>query len=282
MRRGPVSARWLLRSVNAVLRPLGFHVAGCRPDHDSTAALVRSLRRTAATNIQHRLGPCVVSGPFQGLRLSDPDGWNAPDLGALLLGCYEEQLHPAVEQIVSAQPDVVVNIGCAEGYYAVGIARRCVGTHVFGVDTDEQARQRLERSAEINDVGDRVEFRSSLPLVDFDEILDRAIRPAVVVDCEGAEIHYVDPTLVPSLARAMLLVELHEFIVPGVATRIAPSPRAFASCRGNCGDGSRPSPTPGTSRPRKCRTVPGCVRGSSCDDVVALGLAPKPRERTGR
>jgi predicted O-methyltransferase YrrM len=209
-----------LRSVNRVLRPLGLHVEKSRPKHEINAALIRSLRRTTASEIRRRLGPCVVAGPFQGQRLADGEGWSAPDLGALLLGCYEEQLHPAIEQIVSVQPDVVVNIGCAEGYYAVGIARRCAGTHVVAVDTDERAAQHVRGNAEINGVGDRVEFRASFDLDDFNEILARASTPVAVLDCEGAEIHYVDPTRVPAMAKSMLLVELHDFIVPGVAQEL--------------------------------------------------------------
>jgi hypothetical protein len=39
-------------------------------------------------------------------------------------GCYEHELHGEIEQLVTRGFDAVLNIGCGEGYYAIGLARR--------------------------------------------------------------------------------------------------------------------------------------------------------------
>ena len=41
---------------------------------------------------------------------------------AKLLGCYEQPLQPYTQRSLSAQYTKIINIGCAEGYYAVGFA----------------------------------------------------------------------------------------------------------------------------------------------------------------
>jgi len=39
-----------------------------------------------------------------------------------LLGFYEQPLQPYIEQVIQTGYPTIINIGCAEGYYAVGLA----------------------------------------------------------------------------------------------------------------------------------------------------------------
>ncbi len=79
----------------------------------------RSLDRLAA-RIASRHGWVVQGGPFAGMAYlhRSLDG----PLPPRLLGCYEAELHGALERILGTRYDTVVDIGCAEGYYAVGLA----------------------------------------------------------------------------------------------------------------------------------------------------------------
>jgi hypothetical protein len=40
------------------------------------------------------------------------------------LGTYERELHRVIERAIWRRPKYVLNIGCAEGFYAVGLAIR--------------------------------------------------------------------------------------------------------------------------------------------------------------
>src|SRR4051795_10844916 len=63
-------------------------------------------------------GLTVSGGPFAGLVYPD----RTPiSLVPKLLGIYERELHGAIEAAIRAQPDVIVNVGAADGYYAVGL-----------------------------------------------------------------------------------------------------------------------------------------------------------------
>src|SRR5687767_8100107 len=64
-----------------------------------------------------REGSRIWNGPFKGMEYVD-----AQTEGALiprLLGTYECELHPHLERLAGEGLDCVIDVGCAEGYYAV-------------------------------------------------------------------------------------------------------------------------------------------------------------------
>src|SRR6187455_778364 len=77
-------------------------------------------------------GFIVQGGPFQGMRYIERTQWEC--LPAKLLGIYERELHAIVEDLVARAYDTVINVGSAEGYYAVGFARRCPAASVIAYE----------------------------------------------------------------------------------------------------------------------------------------------------
>jgi hypothetical protein len=86
----------------------------------------------------------VSGGPFDGMRLPDIDSWGQ-DRGSKLLSFYEQELHPTIREIIDWGPDKIINVGCAEGYYAVGLARLSPNALVVAYDTDETAQYACRR-----------------------------------------------------------------------------------------------------------------------------------------
>ena len=189
---------------------------------------VEDLRRTVERNAETRSildrigirlgvlsGQRVSSGPFAGQRLEhDHDfGWVAT-----LVGCYEMELHPAIEQAIAARPHRVINIGCSGGYYAVGFARRLPETNVVAFDIDASARDACVRAAQANGVGGRVEVKAACTPRD----LQALAGPGTLVfsDCEGYELQLLDPETVPALRETSIIVELHDIWVPNLTPRL--------------------------------------------------------------
>jgi hypothetical protein len=156
----------------------------------------------------------VQDGPFAGLRLAPPSLWGDANLGAVVLGCYEQQLHGVIEELIGADPDLVVNIGSAEGIYAIGLARRLPDAGVVAVDIDPDAEAAIRANAELNSVSERVRFALEWGPNDLEMALASARRPAVIFDCEGCEFELLDPDRVPALAHSYVLVEVHEQAQP--------------------------------------------------------------------
>lgn len=195
MRRQFPSLFLLLRRLRYSLRPE-------RPD-PRTAGIIRALCGD---------DPRVISGPFRGMAyLTSASG---SGLLPKIAGSYELELHDTVEESLERSYDRVLNVGAAEGYYAVGYALRLARAQVFAFDTDVVARYRIRQLARLNDVADRIRVRPACSPHHLSRLVTG--RCLVICDCEGCEYELLDPERAPALARADLLVELHEFRVPGV------------------------------------------------------------------
>lgn len=157
-------------------------------------------------------GTAVRQGPLKGLDFlrQSAEGCHI----AKLLGCYEQPLQPFLEEAMATPYDTVLNIGCAEGYYAVGLARRMPQTQVHAFDLNPQAQRVCAELAARNGVSDRVKVGALFQPADFSVFSSR--RTLVVCDIEGAEKALLDPQLAPALCQFDLIVESHECLLPGV------------------------------------------------------------------
>jgi hypothetical protein len=151
-------------------------------------------------------GAIVQGGPFEGMQFvaQSAEGCHLPKL----LGCYEAELHPHILAAAARDYQAVINIGAAEGYYAVGLARMMPRVRVYAYDTNEAAHPICRSLAERNGVAERVVVGSTFHGEDFAQFADR--RTLVVCDIEGGETELLDPARYPALAAMDLIVELHD------------------------------------------------------------------------
>ena len=154
----------------------------------------------------------VLQGPMQGLEYVA----NASEgcLAARLIGCYEQPLLPFVEEAIHTEYANVVNIGCADGYYAVGMARRMPKTKVWAYDINPTAQDACRQLAQKNDVSERIEIGALFGPENFAQFANE--KTLVMCDIEGAEQELLDPTLAPDLAGMDIIVESHECIINGL------------------------------------------------------------------
>ena len=180
-----------------------------------------------AHELAARLESRVVRGPFAGMRYPRRRG----DIvhAAKLLGAYECELHSAIERLIARAPMRVVNVGSGDGYYAVGLARRLPGAHVWAVDPDPIAQRACRETALTHGVSSQLRSVVRVDPAGLHALLasepstgiPATGRALCVVDCEGYEDDLLDPHAVPGLTRADLLVESHDFARVGVTERLA-------------------------------------------------------------
>ena len=180
------------------------------PDQNVVNDLLRLLGRwrsqmLANTFVQLQ-GARIWGGPFAGMEYvaQATEG----TLIARLLGTYESELHPHLAAFAAEGLDCVVDVGCAEGYYAVGLARMMSDVRVHAYDISEVARAACVDLAARNGVADRVEVGGEFRPTDFEAFAGR--RVLVIVDAEGAEVDILQPALSPALARMNVIVETHD------------------------------------------------------------------------
>lgn len=166
-----------------------------------------STKSSIERMIAHHSNKIVQSGPFTGLVLPETE---VDSIAPKLLGCYEAELHEAIEYSIEVQPDVIVNIGCAEGFYAVGLARRLPSATCFAFDCLEEEQARCRHTASVNKVENSVRVSGSIEKNQLNMCLEPALTPLVVCDCEGCELELLDPLAVPGLSKSRIIVELHD------------------------------------------------------------------------
>lgn len=150
----------------------------------------------------------VRGGPFAGLRYVG-DSPN-PQIAPFLLGLNEMEIWPFVERLKTGNFDAFINIGAAEGYYAVGMAHGSRIPKIISYEGDQFGRVLTRFMARKNRVAHRVDVRGSCS----PELLATALapfpRPALLMDVEGYEEILADLASNPHLARTTMIIELHE------------------------------------------------------------------------
>jgi hypothetical protein len=155
--------------------------------------------------------PEVLTGPFRGMKYLDEIVWGP--ITPKWAGAYEMELADIVAGIPEVGYKRIVNIGCAEGYYVVGLALLDRKADFLAFDRDPFARRQLKRLAELNGVSERVRIAGNCT----HRTLNEAIRGKVLVICdvEGFEAALIDRDKAPALRAADLLIEIHEAAASG-------------------------------------------------------------------
>lgn len=212
------------KQASALTRNVSAQLLAMLSEEPSQQALIQAYRLLAKWRAQlientivARHGTTITYGPFAGMHYSirATEGARA----ARLLGCYEASLPPIIEAIVTKGYETVVDIGCAEGYYAVGLARRMPKAQVLARDTNPKAQDSCRELAELNAVSDRVGIGGEWGHQDFE--ICKMSKTVVICDIEGGENALLDPSKAPGLLDADILVEVHDCFHPGLSDTIA-------------------------------------------------------------
>lgn len=152
----------------------------------------------------------VSSGPFAGTVCRMTEGGDG--IVAKLAGTYEMEIYPAFIEALRHSPDLIIDIGSAEGFYVAGMARACPGAEVIAYEAKPVWQERIRSVVLANGVADRCEVRGFCDKTEFHRMLGtvRDQRVFVLMDIEGGEFDLIDEEVVPLLSNTELLVELHE------------------------------------------------------------------------
>lgn len=146
----------------------------------------------------------VLTGPFRGTRYFNRVVWGP--ITPKWLGSYEQQLHTVLASTPERHYTRMIDIGAAEGYYAINLARLNPAATVYAFDIDPHARKLQRELAKLNHVDNLVidKFCSHATLREL-------LKPNTFVMCdiEGAEADLLDPAAVEQFKAADVLVEVH-------------------------------------------------------------------------
>jgi hypothetical protein len=159
----------------------------------------------------------ILAGPFKGMKYGQTKALCSA-LYPKLLGTYEHELESEFEAALQEKPALVVDVGAADGYYAVGFAFRDPNTHIIAYDQDPRAREELAKLADLNGVADRIEIRGRCETSDLESFAGK--KGLMIVDCEGFEEHLLSPKNLRHLGAWAFIIETHDGFSPGVTKRL--------------------------------------------------------------
>lgn len=170
------------------------------------------LGKRLAEQLQHR----IRYGPFEGTLLIQDSRWSGADKASMLLGMYELEVLSALVGAAERRK-VFIDVGAADGYYAVGATASNLFQHAICFEIDPEGRDVISRQASANGVLERV---SVLGMAGID-FLDQAQAThafsmndvVILIDIEGTEFELLSESIIERLKNAVLIVEIHDFLV---------------------------------------------------------------------
>lgn len=185
-------------------------------DHD-----MDSVQQQFFVSAFEKLGNKVLSGLFSGMELDINVAWSDGNIVSKLLGMYEVELEPHIKQAIARKPKTIANIGCAEGYYTIGLARLLPDVKVLGYDICKDSLKLAWQNARQNKVNN-----VSFWLVDdeyynfYDLAAIEHQADLIIMDCESGERAYLHEVLQPVLQKCDIIVECHDFMLAGISDDI--------------------------------------------------------------
>ena len=148
----------------------------------------------------------VLNGPFKGMRYPRMSAAGS-ELYPKLLGSYEQEIQEVLNFAVTQSYTAVVDIGCGEGYYAVGMAMKLGGDKHFAFDIDPRAQRLCKALAKANNVNVKVGGLCNAQTLRDLPLGDHAL---IFSDCEGYELELIDEDLSQILKPHDLIIETHD------------------------------------------------------------------------
>ena len=173
--------------------------------------LVEHQRKRLSDLVRGHFRGTVAYGPFKGMRLDAEAHWGA-DHGAMTLGLYEQEVLRELRDATRGR-SVFVDLGAADGYYGIGVLVAGMARKSYAFEMSQTGREFIARNADANRVRDRIEIRGEATPEFFAEI-DAAERDHAVllVDIEGAEFEVLTAAAFAAFAKAVVIVEIHDWV----------------------------------------------------------------------
>ncbi|MEM8897555.1 MAG: class I SAM-dependent methyltransferase [Bacteroidota bacterium] len=160
----------------------------------------------------------VLNGPFKGMRYPMEESVCSAYFPKII-GSYEKELWENLESLLEKQYNSIIDVGCAEGYYAVGLGLRQKEAHIYAYDTDELARSMCEKLSQENGLGEKLTIKGELTEQELSSFPFEG-NSLIICDCEGFEKKLFTPTSIENLTGSDLIIETHDFLDSEISGRL--------------------------------------------------------------
>ena len=149
----------------------------------------------------------ILHGPFKDLKYQEPHPYG-DSVYNKRYGTYEKEIQELINISIDKKYDNIINIGCGEGYYAVGLALKCPNSNVFAYEIEPKAKEMCKTMAELNGVSN-ILIKSKKNISDIDFAKDS--KNLILCDCEGCESHIFNDYNIMIMKDFDFIIETHDF-----------------------------------------------------------------------
>ncbi|MBX2935201.1 MAG: hypothetical protein KF825_13230 [Ferruginibacter sp.] len=160
----------------------------------------------------------VLHGLFKGMKYAGVHATGS-SIYAKLLGSYESEISQSLQNLLKKEYTNFINIGCDEGYYAVGIALLYPNSKVFAFDCNKKAQESCKTLARINNVANNITVMGCFDSSKLPKI-DTTSKNLFIIDCEGCENEIFTAKMLAATKHADLIIELHYMVNPEVLSKL--------------------------------------------------------------
>lgn len=161
-----------------------------------------------------RYGLNVIHGPFKGLKYASLEAYGSK-LMPKFMGTYEHELHHIIEELPKRKNyKHIIDIGAAEGYYAIGLAKLFPQAKVIAYETSQKGRDLIKEMSVLNNVQQSIQIECECTVKTLNQHLMES--GLILCDCEGYELELLDPVKLPQLGCNDMIIELHDYASQGL------------------------------------------------------------------
>lgn len=156
--------------------------------------------------LSYSLPKKVATGPFAGMK------YLQRSVGSVMLpkliGTYEDELYKIFEEIRHKNYKCFIDVGAAEGFYAVGVKKFLLSQteKVIAFEATKKGRKLIKKLADLNETSG-ITIKGFCDLNALSAVLSEE-KTFIICDIEGGEYGLLNPELI-NFSNCDLLVETH-------------------------------------------------------------------------
>jgi len=153
----------------------------------------------------------VSQGLLKGLQLNKDTWWGKSDLGAQCLGLYEKE----ILDFISAQSpfDTFLDIGAADGYYAVGLLHAKMAKKAICFEISEEGQRAINENWLRNEKPGELEVHGEANEKSIASVASNLTdKTLVLIDIEGFEFQLLSKEVISALRKCTVIIEIHNWI----------------------------------------------------------------------
>ena len=175
------------------------------------APKVKDVIKAKALKLVHDEYENIISfGPFSGMKLSKNPWWGSYDQISKILGEYEKEVLEKLCYFLRLNKNsTFIDIGAADGFYAVGVAFKGLADHTYAFEISSKGRSELKNNSILNKCNEKITILDIAELDTLKKIYKKLKNVVVIIDIEGNEYDFLDINILDLFKNSIVIVELH-------------------------------------------------------------------------